>query len=189
MISNLTEDWYVQLKLFGDLWQRESRSTVTPGSNAMVQFERPPPTSYLSPIETFCLSRSVSELLRWPTFGDLWPRWSRSPLVPESKGIVSFDRPYPLSYLLSIDTLHLTATVSELLSLNALVTFDPANTGSTAIVLFERPYQISYLPSIDTFCLSCTVFEIIDIFVNMGNPYSGPNLGGFRGFWPPSHIC
>ena len=62
------------------------------------------------------------------------------------------------------------------------------NLGSTTMVLFERPYPISYLPSIDTFSLSCTVFEIIDIFVNMGNPYSGPKIGGLGGFWPPPYI-
>ena len=56
---------------------------------------------------------------------------------------------------------------------------------SIAMAPFERPYPISYLPSIDTFGLSCTVFKIIEIFVNMGNPYSGPKLGGFRGFRSP----
>jgi hypothetical protein len=50
------------------------------------------------------------------------------------------------------------------------------------MVPFERQYPISYLSSIDTFDLSCTVFEIIDIFVNMGNPYYGPKIGGFLGF-------
>ena len=59
--------------------------------------------------------------------------------------------------------------------------------GSTAMVRFERPYPISYLLSIDTFSLSCTVFEIIDIFVNMENPYSGPNLG-VLGFFDPRQI-
>ena len=60
--------------------------------------------------------------------------------------------------------------------------------GSTAMLPFERPYPISYLPSIDNVSLSCTVFEIIDIFVNMGNPYSGPNFGVLGVFDPAKYF-
>ena len=88
---------------FGDIWPFVSASTVTQGSKPMVPFERPYSSSYLPPIDIFGLSRSISELFRWHTFGDLWPfiwgqPWPRGqPKWYHSKGHTHFPIWLPLT--------------------------------------------------------------------------------------------
>ena len=94
---------------FGDLWPFVSGSTVTPGSKPMVPFERPYSSSYLPPIDIFGLSRSVSELFRWHTFGDLWPiflgqPWPQGqPKWYHSKGHTNFPIWLPLTLLVYLE--------------------------------------------------------------------------------------
>ena len=99
---------------FGDLWPFFLGSTMTPTSTQMLPFERPYQLSYLTSIDTIGLSRSVSELFRWPTFGDLWPFVSGSTVTPGSKPMVPFERPYSSSYLPPIDIFGLSRSISEL---------------------------------------------------------------------------
>jgi len=156
----------------------------------MVPFERPYQLSYLTSIDTFGLSPSVSELFRWPTFGDLWPFVSGSTVTPGSTPMVPFERPYSSSYSPPIDIFGLSRSISEFSADILSVTFDlsfgvnhdpevnPNGTIRKAIPTFLCDF-------VDTFCVSCTVFEIIGIFVCMENPYSRPNFGGFTGFRTP----
>ena len=76
-------------------------------------FESPYMTSYLTPIDTFSLSRTVFEIFHFKVFM-IWP-W---PLTfrghQRSKIFAPFESPYMTSYLTSIDTFSLPPTVFEI---------------------------------------------------------------------------
>ena len=124
---------------------------------------------YLTPIDTFSLSRTVFEIfdfkgLRvWP-----WPLTFRGHLV--SKIFPLFESPYMTSYLTSMDTFSLSRTVFEIFDFKVFrvwpwpLTFG-SHPRSKIFSLIESPYMIPYLTSIDTFSLSRTVFEIFDFKV------------------------
>ena len=75
-------------------------------------FESPYMTSYLTPIDTFSLSRTVSEIFDFKVFR-VWP-W---PLTfrghQKSKILSPFESPYMTFYLTSMDTFSLSRTVFE----------------------------------------------------------------------------
>ena len=77
-----------------------------PKSKIFLSFERPYMLSYLTPIGTFFLSRTVYEIFDFKVFR-VWP-W---PLTfrgdPKSKICSSFESPYMTFYLTSIDTFYL----------------------------------------------------------------------------------
>ena len=136
-------------------------------SKILSPFESPYMTSYLTSIDTFSLSRTVSEIFDikvfrvWP-----WPLTFRGHL--RSKIFSSFESPYMTSYLTSIDTFSLSRTVFEIFNFKVFrvwpwpLTFR-GHLRSKIFSPFESPYPISYLTSIETFSLSRTVFEIFDL--------------------------
>ena len=123
-------------------------------------------TSYLTSIDTFSLSRTVSEIFDFKVFR-VWP-W---PLTfrghQRTKICLSFESPYMTSYLTSIDTFSLSRTVFEIFNFKVFrvwprpLTFR-GHLRSKIFSPFESPYLTSYLTSIDTFSQSRTVFEIFD---------------------------
>ena len=138
-------------------------------SKIVSSFESPNMTSYLTPIDTFSLSRTIFEIFDINVFR-VWP-W---PLTFEghrrSKIFFRFESPYMTSYLNSIDTFSLSRTVFEIFDFKVFrvwpwpLTFR-GNHRSKTCSPFESPYMTSYLTSIDTFSLSRTVFEIFDFTV------------------------
>ena len=137
-----------------------------PRSKIFSLFESPYMTSYLTPIDTFSLSRTVFEIFDLKVFMVRpWPLTFRS--HPRSKIFSPFESPYMTSYLTSIDTFSLFRTVFEIFDFKVFrvwswpLTFrgDPR---SKIFSPFESPYMTSYLTSIGTCSLSRTVFEIFD---------------------------
>ena len=126
-------------------------------------------TSYLTPIDTFSLSRTVFEIFDikvfrvWP-----WPLSFRGNL--RSKIFSPFESPYMPSYLSSIGTFSLSRTVFEIFDFKVFrvwpwpLTFR-GHLRSNIFSPFESPYMTFYLTSIDTFSLSRNVFEIFDFKV------------------------
>ena len=126
-------------------------------------------TSYLTPIDTFSLSRTIFEIFDFKVFR-IWP-WPltfrghlRSNIFPP------FESPYMTSHLTSIDTFSLSRTVFEIFDFKVFRVWPwPLNfrghLGSNIFPPFESPYMTSYLTSIDTFSLYRTFFEIFDFKV------------------------
>ena len=123
-------------------------------------------TSYLTPIDTISLSRTVFEIFDskvfrvWP-----WPLTFRGHL--RSNIFSPFESPYMTSYLTSIDTFSLYRTVFEIFDFKVFrvwpwpLTFR-GHPRWKIFPLFESSYRTSYLTPIDIFSLSRTVFEIFD---------------------------
>ena len=132
-------------------------------------FESPYMTTYLTPMDTFSLSRTVFEIFDIKVFR-VWP-W---PLTfrghQSSKIFPPFESPYMTSYPTSIDIFSLSRTVFEIFDFKVFrvwpwpLTFR-GHQRSKIFSPFESPYMTSYLTSIDTFPLSRTVFEIFDFKV------------------------
>ena len=138
-------------------------------SNIFSPFESPYMISYLTPIDTSSLSRTVFEIFDFKVFR-VWP-W---PLTfrgdPRSKIFSPFESPYMPSYLTSIGTFSLSRTIFEIFDFKVFrvwpwpLTFR-GHLRSNIFSPFESPYMTSYLTPIDTFSLSRTVFEIFDFKV------------------------
>ena len=135
-------------------------------SNIFSPFESPYMTSYLTPIDTFSLYRTVFEIFDIKVFRVWsWPLTFRG--HPRSKIFQLFESSYMTSYLTPIDTSSLSRTVFEIFDFKSFrvwswpLTFkgDPR---SKIFSPFESPYMTSYLTPIDTFSLSRNVFEIFD---------------------------
>ena len=138
-------------------------------SNIFSPFESPYMTSYLTPIDTFSLYRTVLEIFDIKVFRVWsWPLTFRG--HPRSKIFQLFESSYMTSYLTPIDTFSLSRTVFEIFDFKSFrvwswpLTFkgDPR---SKIFSPFESPYMTSYLTPIDTFSLSRNVFEIFDFKV------------------------
>ena len=150
------------------------------GSKNFIPFERPYMTSYLTPMDTISLSRTVFEI-----FDLNVSRVRPWPLTPKghlgSKNFIPFERPYMTSYLSSMDTISLSRTVFEIFDFNVSRVWPWPLTpkdhlGSKKIVPFERPYLTSYLSSMDTISLSRTVLEIMPVKILKAEQNGG--------FWP-----
>ena len=138
-------------------------------SNIFSPFESPYMTSYLTPIDTFSLSRTVFEIFDFKVFR-VWP-WPLTFRGHLRSNICSpFESPYMTSYLTSIDTFSLSRNVFEIFDFKVFrvwpwpLTFR-GHPRSKIFQLFESSYMTSYLTPIDTFSLSRTVFEIFDFKV------------------------
>ena len=84
-----------------------------PGLKKVILFERPYMTSYLTPMDTISLSRTVFEIFDFKVFR-VWP-WPLTPKGhPGSKKVIPFERPYMSSYLTSKDTISRSRTVFEI---------------------------------------------------------------------------
>ena len=82
-------------------------------SNIFSPFESPYMTSYLTPIDTFSLSRTVFEIFDFKVFRVWpWPLTFRGHL--RSNIFSPFESPYMTSYLTPIDTFSLYRTVFEI---------------------------------------------------------------------------
>ena len=82
-------------------------------SNIFSPFESPYMTSYLTPIDTFSLSRTVFEIFDFKVFS-VWP-WPLTFRRHLRSNICSpFESPYMTSYLTSIDTFSLSRNVFEI---------------------------------------------------------------------------
>ena len=82
-------------------------------SNIFSPFESPYMTSYLTPIDTFSLSRTVFEIFDFEVFR-VWP-WPLTFRGHLRSNICSpFESPYMTSYLTSIDTFSLSCNVFEI---------------------------------------------------------------------------
>ena len=82
-------------------------------SNIFSPFESPFMTSYLTPIDTFSLSRTVFEIFDFKVFR-VWP-WPLTFRGHLRSNICSpFESPYMISYPTSIDTFSLSRTVFEI---------------------------------------------------------------------------
>ena len=132
-------------------------------------FESPYMTSYLTSIDTFFLSRTVSEIFYFKVFR-VWPLPSTYEGHLRSKIFSPFESSYMTFYLTSIDTFSLSRAVFKIFDFKGFkvwpwpLTFR-GHLGSKYLSPFESPYMTSYLISIDTVSLSCTVFEIFDFKV------------------------
>ena len=118
-------------------------------SNIFSPFESPYMTSYLTPIDTFSLYRTVFEIFDIKVFR-VWP-W---PLTfrghPRSKIFHLFESSYMTSYLTPIDIFSLSRTVFEIFDFKGFrdwswpLTFR-GNPRSKIFSPFESPYMTSYL--------------------------------------------
>ena len=157
-------------------------------SNIFSPFESPYMTSYLTPIDTFSLSRTVFEIFDFKVFR-VWP-WPLTFKGHLRSNICSpFESPYMPSYLTSIGTFSLSRTVFEIFDFKVFrvwpwpLTFR-GHLRSNICSPFESPYMTSYLTPIDTFSLSRTVFEIFDFKVFRVWPWPLTFRGHLR-----SNIC
>ena len=158
------------------------------GSNIFSLFESPYMTSYLTPIDTFSLYRTVFEIFDIKVFR-VWP-W---PLTfrghPRSKIFQLFESSYMISYLTPIDIFSLSRTDFEIFDFKGFrvwswpLTFR-VHPRSKIFQLFESSYMTSYLTPIDIFSLSRTVFEIFDFKVFRVWPWALTFRGHLR-----SNIC
>ena len=138
-------------------------------SNIFSPFESPYMTSYLTPIDTFSLYRTVFEIFDIKIFR-VWPWLLTFRGHPRSKIFQLFESSYMSSYLTPIDIFSLSRTVLEIFDFKGFriwswpLTFsgDPR---SKMFSPFESPLMTSYLTPIDTFSLSRNVFEIFDFKV------------------------
>ena len=135
-------------------------------SNIFSPFESPYMTSYLTPIDTFSLSRTVFEIFDFKVFRVWpWPLTFRGHL--RSNIFSPFESPYITSYLTIIYTFSLYRTVFEIFDIKVFrvwprpLTFR-GHPRSKIFQLFESSYMTSFLTPIDIFSLSRSVFEIFD---------------------------
>ena len=155
-------------------------------------------TFYLTPIDTFSLSRTVFEIFDFKVF-EVWPLPSIFRGHPRSKIFSPFESPYMTSYLTSIGTCYLSRTVFEIFDFKVfrvwpwLLTFR-GHSRSKIFLPFESPYMTSYLTPIDTFSLSRTVFEIFDFKVFRVWPWpltwhdvAWHDVTWSMSFWPSGH--
>ena len=123
-------------------------------------------TSYLTPIDTFSLSRTVFEIFDFKVFR-VWPRPLTFRGHLRSKIFSPFESPYMTSYLTPIDIFSLYRTVFEIFDIKVFrvwpwpLTFR-GHPRSKIFKLFESSYMTSYLTPIDIFSPSRTVFDIFD---------------------------
>ena len=82
-------------------------------SKMFLPFESPYMTSYLTSIDTFSLSRTVTEIFDFKVFR-VRPWLSTLNGCVRSKMFVPFESPYMISYLTSNDTFFLSRTVPEI---------------------------------------------------------------------------
>ena len=133
-------------------------------SNIFSLFESPYMNSYLTPIDTFSLSRTVFEIFDFKVFRVWpWPLTFRGHL--RSNIFSPFESPYMTSYLTPIDTFSLYRTVFEIFDIKVFKVWPLTFRGhprSKIFQLFESSYMTSYSTPIDIFFLSRTVFEIFD---------------------------
>ena len=165
-------------------------------SNIFSPFESPYMTSYLTPIDTFFLSRTVFEIFDFKVFRVWpWPLTFRGHL--RSNIFSPFESPYMTSYLTPIDTFSLSRTVFEIFDFKVFrvwpwpLTFR-GHLRSNICSPFESLYMTSYLTSIDTFSLSRNVFEIFDFKVFRVWPWPltfGVTLGQKYVHHSKAHIC
>ena len=171
-------------------------------SNIFPPFESPYMTSYLTPIDTFSLSRNVFEIFDFKVFRVWpWPLTFRGHL--RSKIFSPFESPYMPSYLTSIGTFSLSRTVLEIFDFKVFRVWPwplafKGHPRSKIFQLFESSYMTSYLTPIDIFSLSRTVFEIFDFkgfrvwswpLTFRGNPRSkifSPFESPYMTFYPTS---
>ena len=89
------------------------------GSKNVIPFEKPYMTSYWTSMDTISLSCTVFEIFDFKVFR-VWP-W---PLTPKdhlgSKKIITFERTYMISFLISMDTISLSRTVLEIMPVKIL---------------------------------------------------------------------
>ena len=136
-------------------------------SKMFVLFESSYMTSYLTSIDTFSLSHTVSEIFNLKVFRvRSWLSTLKGHV--RSKMFVLFERSYMTSYLTFIDTFSLSRTVPEIFDFKVFrvrpwLSTLKSHVGSKMFLPFESTYMTSYLTSMDTFSLSCTVPEIFDI--------------------------
>ena len=135
-------------------------------SNIFSPFESLYMTSYLTPIDTFSLYRTVFEIFDFKVFRVWpWPLTFRGHL--RSNIFSPFESPYMTSYLTPIDTFSLYRTVFEIFDIKIFrvwpwpLTFR-GHPRSKILKLFESSYMTSYSTPIDIFSPSRTVFEIFD---------------------------
>ena len=102
------------------------------------------------------------------------------PLNPEghlgSKKFISFESPYMISYLTSMDNISLSCAVFEIFNFKVFRVWPwlltpEGHLGLNFFIPFERPYMTSYLTSIGNISLSRTVFEIFDFEVSRVWPW------------------
>ena len=140
-----------------------------PRSKIFPLSESPYMTFYLTPIDTFSLSRTVFEIFDFKVFR-VWP-WLLAPGDHlGSKKILLFESPYMISYLTSMDNISLSRTVFEIFDFKVFRVWPwpltpKSHLGSKQFIPFESPYMTSYLTSMDNISLSRTVFEIFDFKV------------------------
>ena len=120
-------------------------------------------TSYLTPIDTFSLSRTVFEILDFKHFR-VWPWHLTFKGHLRSNFFSPFESPYVTSYLTSIDTFFLSRTVFEIFDFKHFRVWPwpltpKGHLRSKNFIPFKSPYMTSYLTSMDTISLSCTVLE------------------------------
>ena len=142
-----------------DLWPLG----VTWGQKYFHHFESPHMTSYLTPLDTFSLSRTVFEIFDFKVFR-VWP-WPLTFRGHLRSNICSpFESPYMTSSLTPLDTFSLSRTVFEIFDFKVFrvwpwpLTFR-GHLRSNICSPFESPYMTSYLTPIDTFSLSRTVLR------------------------------
>ena len=123
-------------------------------------------TSYLTPIDSFPLSRTVFEIFDFK-FCMVWPWLLTFRGHQRSKIFSLFESLYMTSYITSMDTFSLARTVFEIFDFNVFrvwpcpLTFRD-HQRLKIFSVFESPYMTPYQTFIDTFPLSRTVFEIFD---------------------------
>ena len=152
-------------------------------------FESPYMTSYLTPIDTFSLSRNVFEIFDFKVFR-VWP-WPLTFKGHLRSTIFSlFESPYMTSYLnshwhfLSISYRFRDIRLSKVLGFDLDLWPLGVTLRSNIFSPFESPYMTSYLTPIDTFSLSRNVFEIFDFKVFRVWPWPLTFRGHLR-----SNIC
>jgi hypothetical protein len=142
-------------------------------SKIVSPFESPYMTSYLTSIDTFSLSRTVPEIFDFKVFRvRSWLSNLKDHV--RSKIYSPFERKYMTSYLISIDTVTLSRTVTEIFDfkffrvrpwpLTPNLTFE-SHVRSKMFTSFESPYMTSYSTSINNCSLSRSVPEIFDFKV------------------------
>ena len=145
-------------------------------------------TSYLTPIDTFSLYRTVFEIFDIKVFR-VWPWPLTFRCHPRSKIFQLFESSYMTSYLTPTDIFSLSRTVFEIFDFKSFRVWSWPLTFSgkprTKIFSpFESSYMTSYLTPIDTFSLSRNVFEIFDFKVFRVWPWPLTFRGHLR-----SNIC
>ena len=150
------------LTLTFDVWRSS-------GVEKIILFEGPYMTSFLTSMDTICLSRTVFDIFDFKVFR-VWPWPSTHEGHLGSKNFVPFESPYMTSYLTSMDKcfISLSCTVFGI-SLFDFKSFrvwpwpltPKGHLGSKFFIQFESPYMTSYLTSMDNISLSRTVLRDI----------------------------